>query len=123
MSLNSLLRTLHVKNTAYKVSFQRADPKGKDATNKKALETKSRQLGNQMKRKEQALKNLEEDVAVVEQRLEISREEMQRFKEMFDSLEEQNQRVDAEVEEQTGRLDKTNEAVKAARNDLRAKRG
>jgi len=123
MSLNSLLRSLHVKNTAYKVSFQKADPKGKDATNKKALETKSRQLGNQMKRKEQALKNLEEDVAVVEQRLEISRDEMQKFKEMCESLEDQNQRVDAEVEEQTGRLEKTNEVLKASCEELRAKKG
>lgn len=123
MSLNQLLRSLHVKNTAYKVSFSKADPKGKDAQNKKVLETKTRQLGNQLKRKEQALKNLEEDVAVVEQRLEISREEMDKMRDMYESLEEQNRRVDEEVEEQSGRLEKTNDAVKTAAVELRTKRG
>eukprot|EP00656_Telonema_subtile_P032711 TRINITY_DN3595_c0_g2_i4.p1 TRINITY_DN3595_c0_g2~~TRINITY_DN3595_c0_g2_i4.p1 ORF type:complete len:874 (+),score=323.80 TRINITY_DN3595_c0_g2_i4:92-2713(+) len=123
MSLNQLLRSLHVKNTAFKTSFSKADPKGKDAQNKNAMETKTRQLGNQLKRKEQALKNLEEDVAVVEQRLEISREEMDRYREMYESLEEQNKRVDEEVEEQSERLDKTSDAVKTAAVELRTMRG
>jgi len=123
MSLNQLLRSLNVKNTAYKVSFQRADPKGKDSQSKKGLETKTRQIGNQLKRKEQALKNLEEDVAVVEQRLEISREEMGKYSDICTSLEDQNKKVDAEVQEQSVRLEKTSEAVRTAKVELRTKRG
>lgn len=123
MSLNQLLKTLHVKNTAYKVSFQKADPKGKDAQNKKTLETKTRQIGNQLKRKEQALKNLEEDVAVVDQRLEISREEKSKLDAMCSSLDDQNAQVDTEVQEQQARLEKTMEAMKSSALELRAKRG
>merc|ERR1712166_202653 len=120
---DSDLLDLNVKNTAYKVSFQRADPKGKDSQSKKGLETKTRQIGNQLKRKEQALKNLEEDVAVVEQRLEISREEMGKYSDMCTSLEDQNKKVDAEVHEQSARLEKTSEAVRTAKVELRTKRG
>merc|ERR1719247_3186844 len=96
LSLNTLLRTLNVKNQAYKQSFSKADPKGNDQSTKKALETKAKQIDNQLKRKEQALHNLEEDVAVVDQRLQVAEEEASQLSEFVKNLEEQHGRIDTE---------------------------
>merc|ERR1711959_675592 len=86
LSLNNLLRTLKVKNQAYKSSFNQADPHGRDAGTKKSLESKSRQVANQIKRKEQALHNLEEDVSVVDQRLQVAQEESRQLQDYVNKL-------------------------------------
>merc|ERR1711998_555792 len=106
LSLNTLLRTLNVKNQAYKTTFAKADPKGNDQSTKKALETKAKQIDNQLKRKEQALHNLEEDVAVVDQRLQGANEEARQLTSFVQDLEDQHQRIDNEVGEQQERLSK-----------------
>merc|ERR1711998_431515 len=98
LSLNTLLRTLNVKNQQYKGAFHKTvHGGGGDAGNKKALETKSKQIENQLKRKEQALHNLEEDVAVVEQRLQVAEEEASQLNEFVKNLEDQHSRIDTEV--------------------------
>lgn len=123
LSLNTLLRTLNVKNQAYKSSFSKADPKGNDQSTKKALETKAKQIDNQLKRKEQALHNLEEDVAVVDQRLQVADEEAQQLSSFVQNLEDQHQRIDHEVGEQQERLSKTTEGATTAALELRTTRG
>lgn len=123
LSLNTLLRTLNVKNQAYKSSFSKADPKGNDQSTKKALETKAKQIDNQLKRKEQALHNLEEDVAVVDQRLQVADEEAQQLSSFVQNLEDQHQRIDQEVGEQQERLSKTTEGATTAALELRTTRG
>eukprot|EP00656_Telonema_subtile_P032709 TRINITY_DN3595_c0_g2_i2.p1 TRINITY_DN3595_c0_g2~~TRINITY_DN3595_c0_g2_i2.p1 ORF type:complete len:106 (+),score=29.82 TRINITY_DN3595_c0_g2_i2:121-438(+) len=45
------------------------------------------------------------------------------IRDRYESLEEQNKRVDEEVEEQSERLDKTSDAVKTAAVELRTMRG
>merc|ERR1711959_337470 len=103
------------KNQAFKQSLNKADPHGRDAGTKKSLESKSRQVANQIKRKEQALHNLEEDVAVVDQRLQVAQEETNQLREFVGKLEEQHSRIDSERQEQEDRLLKTTEsATKAA---------
>merc|ERR1711988_1635199 len=111
LSLNTLLRTLNVKNQAYKASFGKADPNGKDAGTKKSLEAKHRQVEHQIKRKEQALHNLEEDVAVVDQRLQVAQEEQQQLSEFVQSLDNQHGTIDAEMLEHNERLQKSSDAA------------
>jgi len=122
MSLNMLLRTLNVKNQSYKQSFGKADPKGNDQSTKKALETKAKQLDNQLKRKEQALHNLEEDVAVVDQRLQVASEEQGQLTQFVQNLEERHGTIDHEVNEQQERLAKTTESASKAAMELRTAR-
>jgi len=123
LSLNTLLRTLNVKNQAYKASFGKSDPNGKDAGTKKSLEAKHRQVENQLKRKQQALHNLEEDVAVVDQRLQVAQDEDSQLSDFVRNLEEQHHRIDAEVGEQSERLNKTQDSAAKAKEDLRMARG
>lgn len=122
MSLNMLLRTLNVKNQSYKQSFGKADPKGNDQSTKKSLETKAKQLDNQLKRKEQALHNLEEDVAVVDQRLQVASEEQSQLSSFVQNLEDRHGTIDHEVNEQQERLAKTTESASKAAMELRSAR-
>ena len=122
LSLNTLLRTLNVKNQAYKGAFQKSDPKGADQNAKKSIEAKAKQVENQLKRKEQALHNLEEDVAVVEQRLQVATEERNHLQEFVTNLTEQHNRIDTEVAEQHDRLGKSTETATKAALDLREAR-
>jgi len=122
LSLNMLLRTLNVKNQAYKTTFAKADPKGNDVSTKKALETKAKQIDNQLKRKEQALHNLEEDVAVVDQRLQVAEEEAGQLQEFVNNLDDQHQRIDSEVADQQDRLNKTTDSATTAALELRTVR-
>jgi len=123
LSLNMLLRTLNVKNQAYKQSFAKADPNGQDAGTKKSLESKHRQVEGQLKRKEQALHNLEEDVAVVDQRLQVALEEDKQLSNFVGDLKEQHDRIDSEFKEQQERLEKGLENARKAKQDLRVARG
>jgi len=122
LSLNTLLRTLNVKNQAYKQSFAKVDPKGIDQNAKKSLEAKTKQVENQLKRKEQALHNLEEDVAVVDQRLQVANEERTHLAEFVNNLNDQHGRIDTEVHDQQERLGKTTESATKAALDLREAR-
>lgn len=123
MSLNNLLRTLNVKNQAFKQSLNKADPHGRDAGTKKSLESKNRQVANQIKRKEQALHNLEEDVAVVDQRLQVAQEETNQLRDFVGKLEDQHSRIDSERQEQEERMQKTADSATKAAQELRAARG
>merc|ERR1711907_733677 len=123
LSLNTLLRTLNVKNQAYKQSFNQADPNGKDSGTKKSLESKSRQIQNQIKRKEQALHNLEEDVAVVDQRLQVAQEERKQLEDFVTNLDKQHNTIDSDMQEQNDRLQKSSETASKAAAELRTVRG
>merc|ERR1712006_57476 len=80
-------------------------------------------MGEHQLKREQALQNLEEDVAVVDQRLQVAQEEDQQLADFVNNLRQQHGRIDSEMGEQQDRLSITEQTAKKAKEDIRAARG